>query len=64
MLKNILKLEGAQKLTKIQQMNINGGITKECADSIEAGICVRKGSTACPADFPFANSGGCCCGEI
>jgi hypothetical protein len=26
MLKNILKLEGAQKLTKNEQKNINGGI--------------------------------------
>lgn len=64
MIKNILKLDGALELTKEQQKSINGGITKECADAIFAGICVRKGNTPCPADFPTATSGGCCCGGI
>jgi hypothetical protein len=32
MLKNILKLEGAQKLTKDQQKSINGGVIQcECS---------------------------------
>ena len=31
MLKNILKLEGAQKLTKNEQKSINGGL-KDCID--------------------------------
>lgn len=48
----------------MEQKSINGGITKECADAIFAGICVHKGGTACPADFPNATSGGCCCGGI
>ncbi|MDW8849787.1 hypothetical protein SD960_06760 [Flavobacterium sp. MMLR14_040] len=64
MLKKILKLDGAYELTKLEQKSINGGITKECADAIFAGICVHKGGTACPANFPTATSGGCCCGGI
>ena len=63
MIKNILNLEGAQLLTKTQQKNIHGGITKECADSIEAGYCVRKAG-ACAEYFTYATSGGCCCSEF
>lgn len=64
MLKKILKLDGAYELTKMEQKNINGGVTKECSDAIHAGICVHKGGIPCPADFPNATSGGCCCGEL
>jgi hypothetical protein len=32
MLKNILKLDGAQQLSKNEQKQVNGGITKRCSD--------------------------------
>ena len=40
MLKNILKLEGAQKLSKNEQKSINGGITKAMSDCMLANGCV------------------------
>jgi hypothetical protein len=52
MLKNILKLEGAQKLTKNEQKSINGGAiipvcpsgssARLCPDTTEY-ICLKKG---------------------
>jgi len=59
MLKNILKLEGAQELTKNEQKSIKGGITEICAKAIEQGDAIRKGSIPCPANYPLAG-GGCC----
>jgi hypothetical protein len=40
MLKNILKLEGAQKLTKNEQNNINGGIAFVCCEWCADGSCL------------------------
>lgn len=37
MLKNILKLDGAQQLSKNEQKTINGGITQQCANAIASG---------------------------
>jgi hypothetical protein len=37
MLKNILKLEGAQKLSKNEQKSINGGL-RDCIDP-QTGMC-------------------------
>jgi hypothetical protein len=37
MLKNILKLDGAQQLSKNEQKTIIGGITKECANAYSNG---------------------------
>ncbi len=39
MLKNILKLEGAQKLTKNEQKSINGGLTTCLERGCAAGEC-------------------------
>ena len=48
MLKNILKLEGAQKLTKNEQIRINGGKVAE-ASGCPSGTfsCNCMGSTSC-----------------
>ncbi|MCG2610067.1 hypothetical protein LZZ90_00945 [Flavobacterium sp. SM15] len=51
MLKNILNLEGAQKLTKEAQKTINGGITKECANMWATMFCVPKTTATCPPDL-------------
>ncbi|CAM4424854.1 hypothetical protein [Flavobacterium terrigena] len=37
MLKNILKLDGAQQLSKNEQKEISGGITKQCLDAYSNG---------------------------
>lgn len=58
MLKNILKLEGAQKLTRVEQKNINGGVTQECNSAINSGQALFKGSKPCP--IGYGSSGGCC----
>jgi len=59
MLKNILKLKGAQELTKIEQKSINGGVTEQCAFDIGNGSAIYKGGKPCPATYPIS-SGGCC----
>jgi hypothetical protein len=59
MLKNILKLDGAQELTKNEQKSINGGVTEQCAFDINHGLAIHKGGKPCPADYPLS-SGGCC----
>ena len=47
MLKNILKLNGAQQLSKNEQKSISGGIGGRCVNSnIE---CYALGNAACPA---------------
>lgn len=61
MLKKILKLNGAQELSKNEKKSINGGITDSCNRAILDGFCVRKGKAVCPSSFPIASSGGCCC---
>ena len=40
MLKNILKLDGAQKLSKNEQKSINGGITQAMAQCMAENGCV------------------------
>ncbi|KIC03750.1 hypothetical protein B8T70_14290 [Flavobacterium sp. AJR] len=45
MLKKILKLEGAQELTRSEQKTIDGGINIECSPT---GVC--SGSTKCVFD--------------
>ena len=52
MIKNILKLEGAQKLTKNQQKSINGGILRRCPWGTfdcegDGRFCVKNGQQ-CP----------------
>ncbi|KIC03746.1 hypothetical protein OA88_01195 [Flavobacterium sp. JRM] len=59
MLKNILKLEGAQELTNNEQKSIKGGITEECANAIASGEAIFKGGKPCPVLYPIS-SGGCC----
>ena len=59
MLKNILDLEGAQKLTKNEQKSIKGGVTAECNRAINDGVALYKGQNPCPLDYPVS-SGGCC----
>ncbi|MCV9930055.1 hypothetical protein OIU83_20510 [Flavobacterium sp. LS1R49] len=59
MLKHILKLEGAQELTKKEQKNINGGVTEACARAIGEGVAIFKGTKPCPELYPIS-SGGCC----
>jgi hypothetical protein len=45
MLKNILSLEGAQKLTKNEQKSINGGrLACDATHSCPAGQCCSKGT--------------------
>jgi hypothetical protein len=60
MLKNILKLEGAQKLTKNEQKSINGGITEWMAancvsESSLGGACQEPDET-----YWYRVSGWCC----
>jgi hypothetical protein len=44
MLKNILKLDGAQKLTKNEQKSINGGNAPICPDGEKAKRCTEGGT--------------------
>jgi hypothetical protein len=60
MLKNILKLEGTQELTKTEQKNINGGVTEQCSFDVYVNhIAIIKGGKPCPAAYPLS-IGGCC----
>jgi hypothetical protein len=47
MLKNILKLEGAQKLTKNEQKNINGGWVPPPGGSCPNGTCQYSENGPC-----------------
>jgi hypothetical protein len=64
MLKNILKLKGAQQLSKNEQKNISGGITEACANAWATMFCVRKTTTTCPTidngGFALVACGKCC----
>lgn len=68
MLKNILKLDGAQQLSKNEQKTINGGITQACAESMLG--CRIKGTTACGGAYPTETTKpSCgtlklCCGQL
>ena len=47
MIKNILNLEGAQKLTNEEQKSINGGIgAGPCVNSNK--VCTNTGNAGCP----------------
>lgn len=63
MLKNILNLEGAQKLTQNEQKSIKGGITRCMVDAIENGcVLIASGATCPPDTFPGAcGSSRLCC---
>ena len=61
MLKNILKLDGAQQLSKNEQKSINGGITRACSDSIAAGCVVNVTAAMCIANEGLYNSECKCC---
>jgi hypothetical protein len=63
MLKNILKLEGTQKLTKNEQKSINGGITEACANAWATMYCIPKTTATCPTiddEFALVACGKCC----
>ncbi|MES2812951.1 MAG: hypothetical protein V4670_10820 [Bacteroidota bacterium] len=62
MLKNILNLEGAQKLSNNEQKSINGGITQACANAWSTMFCVPKTTTKCPTDLD-GNPGMVACGK-
>ncbi|MEA9413928.1 hypothetical protein [Flavobacterium sp. PL02] len=57
MLKNILNLEGANKLTKNEQKSITGG---EAKFAPETGWCVSNNSS-CGGIYPKNYGGGWCC---
>jgi hypothetical protein len=50
MLKNILKLDGAQQLSKNEQKEINGGIPEGCA--YQTWPLIGASKTACAANRP------------
>ena len=64
MLKNILNLEGAQKLSNNEQKSINGGITEACANAWATMFCVRSTTRNCPpdvnGDLGIYSCGKCC----
>jgi hypothetical protein len=67
MLKDILKLEGAQELSKSEQKKVSGGICfapTACGEgwvwSIEQCSCVCNGSIVCG---PPGGGGSCICSE-
>jgi hypothetical protein len=60
MLKNILKLDGAQQLTATEQKSINGGTTVICQKAMAQGDAIYEGFMGyCPPEYP--NHGGNCC---
>lgn len=63
MLKNILKLNGAQKLGKAEQVDINGGFRPnirptrlDCVGEPNGTLCYHNGHPECPGEC----SGGEC----
>ncbi|WP_427872328.1 bacteriocin [Flavobacterium sp. MMS24-S5] len=59
MFKKILKLEGAQELTKNELKAVKGGVTEVCAKALISGEAILKNGAACPPEYPLAG-GGCC----
>ncbi|MFV8347628.1 hypothetical protein [Flavobacterium sp. ZB4P13] len=59
MLKNILNLEGAQKLTKNEQKSINGGVPKLICSSPD--ICGSAGGVPCNNPNDSQCYKGCIC---
>ena len=58
MLKKILKLNGAQELTKNELKAVNGGITEICVKGIASGLAILK-TGPCPPEYLLVG-GGCC----
>ncbi len=58
MLKNILKLNGANQLTRTQQKNINGGAPANCASSYMSGFSADGEETICIARIGGQTSNG------
>ena len=58
MLKNILNLKGAQKLSKNEQITINGGGSSRCAE----GFCAGKLDGTCCNHNKQSCIQGCCRG--
>lgn len=59
MIKNILKLGGAEELTKEELKAVNGGVTEICAKALASGEAILKNGQPCPPEYPLAG-GGCC----
>lgn len=59
MLKKILKLNGAQELTKNELKAVNGGLTEICIKALAIGEAILQNGRPCPPDYPLAG-GGCC----
>lgn len=59
MFKKILKLEGAQELTKNELKAVKGGVTEVCAKALISGEAILKNGAPCPPEYPLAG-GGCC----
>lgn len=60
MLKNILKLNGAQQLSKNEQKEVNGGITVACAQAQANGCTPPIAPGVCnPGDF-YNRTCRCC----
>ncbi|WP_456312735.1 hypothetical protein [Pseudomonas shirazensis] len=63
MLKNILNLDTAQKITKIEQKKIKGGIPECWVYAIEAGCILISVGQTCPLDTTtgLCDSNRLCC---
>ena len=73
MLKNILNLDGAQKLSNNEQKEINGGITNNCGiggfrSNVNSCLCnggqydapTQSCKSGTPTYYVFENATGCC----
>jgi hypothetical protein len=63
MLKKILNLETAQRITKVEQKTIKGGIPECWVYAIEAGCILISVGQTCPLDTTagICDSGRLCC---
>ncbi|WP_264535919.1 hypothetical protein [Flavobacterium sp. N1736] len=63
MLKKILNLESAQKITKMEQKTMQGGIPECWVYAIEAGCVLISIGETCPFDtkFGFCDTNRVCC---
>ena len=62
MLKNILNLEGTQKLNSAEKKSIKGGITEACANAWASMSCFRYSNRNCPPS-PDGELGIYMCGK-
>ena len=60
MLKNILKLNGAQQLSKNEQKEINGGIPVGCAYKTWSGTSLTNCKSTRPGGFNYSYTSGTC----